>query len=456
MSMFNDVYNPLPDAVKDPERVREFFHKNKLAPYAGSSAASGHALLKVLYLLSELSHSKEAAINFILRYGFDGDMSIVPRGVSGIKIDGDDEPVDEKVIRSVSKKLSDAGFEFDQVIKLAQRHISDDRICGNMYLQYEEITVGSTKRVVFDYIHPKQFFYRLQENDTDPQRAIVYRYGYSARDEAEEKFEEVGVYPFFTETKTGRKTIMHLANLKGNNTHYGRPRDQTSMLPMYVEFAQNDLAVKVSGKEIVTKYILAVHRDSLGGDEEDSKKRADALRMITTRQQDVYQDSDGNIIAGDDESNTIVVFEYEGEKAPVPVRLDIARDSKWFETQEASTSNKIFVLNGIPKDLAGFERSKGSLNSHSGEFILQQFNITDISLIRPIQRMYAKFWNISFDLMADFLGAPELKDLSIQFPTKISQMIEETLLIDDQISKRTATSALEGKLEGNSKVANDD
>ena len=131
------------------------------------------------------------------------------------------------------------------------------------------------------------------------------------------------------------------------------------------------------------------------------------------------------------------MIDYTGENPPTPIKLNIERDTDWFEMQVLTHSNYIFTANGIPKDLAGFERSKGSLNSQSGEFILQQFKMTDLGVIRPMQTGYAEYWNDILKVMGEFAGVSDMEGVGVQFPRKITQMIKESLEIDNLIDART-------------------
>lgn len=434
--LFNDIYNPIPKAVQDPEYVRDFFSKAKLMPYSGSSTGSSHGILKILYDLAALSPSKESVINFISRYGFEGDLTLKKRTIPGIRIE-DDSKLEYSDIIKVADALSEVGIDFPMIGNMAKRHVLDCEVCGNYYMVYEEIQVGSAQKVLLKYVHPKSFFYKAQKTASSPVEGVVFRYEWNLKDEIESRFETIGVYPFFTKTKTGRKTIFHAANLRDQNDLYGRPIDISTLTAQYVEYCNNDLAAKVSRKEIVTKYILAFQEEVIGqSGDESNKERAKSTRKILQSSREGYYDPELNeYVEHDDQSQTVAFISYTGEKAPTPIKLEVARDSKWFETTGSSMSNFIFAANGVPKDLASFDKARGTLNSNSGEFILQQFNITDISLIRPKQNSMSRVWNKIFSLIAEFTGKEELNNAGIVFPPKIKDLINETLLIDQQLNK---------------------
>ena len=439
--LLNDVFNPIPKAVRDPDELTQFFADNRFIPAYGSSTESSHGTLKLQHDLAQLSPSKEAVINFYNRYAFGGKIDLIEAAVPGLVMSEEPPSISDKEKRSIAKALANVGFTFDQFQKLSHRHNKDDFACGNMYTIYEEITVNSTKQVVLDYMHPRQCFYILPKSRTTVFEMAVFKYGWNLRQEAMRKYEKIAVYPNWTKTPNGRKTIFHNANLTDEHDLYGRPRDSSVLMPMYIEYSILDWASKISKNEITSKVVLAFQEPEMApvASDDANERRAKALRSVMTSAREAYVNSHGEVEQAPSQSKTIALISYQGDKAPTPIKLDITRDTAWFETQMLSMSNYIFVVNGIPKELAGFERSKGSLNSHSGEFILQQFNTTDISAVRPRQEAYASYEDKMLHVIGEFAGISDIHDVGVRWEKTISRMVDEAMIIDSKISKRDGT-----------------
>ena len=85
----------------------------------------------------------------------------------------------------------------------------------------------------------------------------------------------------------------------------------------------------------------------------------------------------------------------------------------------------IYATNGLSREIVGIATSNSRLNSNSGIALREQFMQVNIRLIKPYQKYYANtICRKLFDLIADFTGVKELKDLAPKFPDRIQELFE--------------------------------
>lgn len=430
--LFGDVRSLWVESTTDPKDIYKTFKDLGLITYYGNNAQQSHYYLKKRYDLASLSPSKASVINFINRYGFEGDVGLVKRGVEGLMLDGEKSSLTDLEKIQIGADLGQYGFSFKRVGQVSPIMSREQNIHGNKLLMYEEITVGSVKRIEVTPIPLlKAFYLSKDDDDKSPFLEMVYfKHGIRSALIREKRHEVIKCYPYFTDTDTGRKTIIHEGDFIDETDMYGRAKDGAADLAMLTEFLQLDLAAKVSDKEIVTKLIAMFHVPSspLEGDDEDeqdnAKSKALALRKVLTRK------NTDNPYAN--ESQVVAALEYEGDIPPVLHEIGIKRDKDWFESQKEATSDYIFGLNGIPKILASAVSQKNTMISNSGNLLREQFRITDVSLIRPLQEQMSDMWHPVFKSAAEFTGISELGDLAIEYPKKIERLVEDLLVSTEQ------------------------
>jgi hypothetical protein len=403
--------NPIPEQIKDDEKLKQLIAGLKLVPYAGTNVSSSQRLLSLLYDLYDLSTSHGACINDQLKYGFEGDLELTPSSIPGLKSEIEELPW--ATIENIANTLLESGVRFIDIVELTKKLFTNYKVSGNWYLMYREIIVGGEKRISLKSVHPINIMYLYTD---EPIKTFVIANEWTSKYlSSEDRHQMVRAYPDFTEFEDGRATIFHWKNQTDEAEWYGRPDSFQSLMNQYAEFETDNLVVKTARTEFVAKKILFTegpeYEDDEGGDNDraaEVRKKAQALRNITQN--------------NSPDPHTIAVYEYaKGTTMPELGDLEVMRDSKWLETISARASASIYEAHGWSKQLSGKMDTKAGIGSN---ILKDLFLIKDETVIRPYQDLFSRFWSEVFDVMGEFLESEELRNATVKFPNKIEKLIE--------------------------------
>lgn len=409
--------NPLPKQLKDEKLISDFIHKLKLVPYAGNSAYSSHRFLNFLYDLYELSPSQSAVISDLKYYCFEGDLDVVKRTKAGLKLKQESIKDDAKKIAFV-EELEEIGLDLMDVKRLTDQLFISYKVTGNHFLLYDEIKVGGTKRLNLQFIHPKNFMYRYDEE------MGALKIGVVAQEFTPQYFKEKGdkvryipVYPNKLVKDDGTiTTIIHQGNVSGDDWLYARPDSIGSLLYQFSEFHQANFTQKVSGTELVSKGIVMAEKPKAGIKQLSlfeqnikTKERSIALQELASN-----KGLDPKVLAW---------MEYpNGNKPPQLVKFDINRDTNFYQITSETAADKIFGAHRWSRVLSGSKQPKSNIG---GNIFLDEFKVRNVSTVKPFQTMFKNYWAKVFKMAAEFSGSPLLKECTIQFDSTIQGLIEE-------------------------------
>lgn len=403
--------NPIPEQIKDDEKLKQLIAGLKLVPYAGTTVQSSQKLLSLLYDLFELSTSQGACINDQLKYGFEGNLNLVPSSVPGLESERGELAPGE--IENIANTLLESGVKFIDIVDLTKKLFTNYKVSGNWYLYYREIEIGGEKRIVLKAIHPLNIMYIYTD---EPIKTLVISNEWTQKYLANgDRHEMVRAYPDFTELEDGRATVFHWKNQTDESEWYGRPDSLQSLMSQYTEFETDNHVVKTARTEFVSKKILFTegpeYEDDEGGDNDRRAEliiKAQALRNITQN--------------SSPDPQTLAVYEYpNGGQEPKLGDLEVMRDSKWLEATSARASASIYEAHGWSKQLSGKMDTKAGIGSN---ILKDLFLIKDETIIRPYQELFSRFWSEVFDVMGEFLESEELRNATVAFPNKIEKLIE--------------------------------
>lgn len=441
-----DLENPIQPAAKDKGNVRTFWNtmrdRNVLVPFVGNSTETGHSFLKVLRDLTELSDSFAACSKWIRRMCFGGRMGtvdIIDKPISGYSIRGESN-LDEEEKEGFIQELKNMDISLLQLVSTTCKLRQHDEESGNHYLRIRVSIIESEISIKFIPIHYMHIAYEWTESDL---RYFAICKDWSFVDNSIE-WERVPASkigePFNWSKKNAKggklfETVVHVPNEIDEGDWYGRPWIRSVLTWMFSEYAQGDHRCKTDSSEVVAKKLFAFKKefdefDYCGncneGENEDGtvckcarnkessfKGKARVFREITTNE----GSKDG---IKKKKPSSIGLVEVESD-FPQMYDMQINRDSAWLREGLEQAAFKIHGNFGVPRQLTKTLQSRSGL---SGAELINLYLITDCDTVKPIQNEFENYWGFVFEQVFDLIGRDDLKKYGIQFPDKITPLVE--------------------------------
>jgi len=398
------LVNPIPAIIADPVELGEFFTKYSIIPYYGTAESTSHYTLSLLSDLSTLSSSHKSCKINISKYAFSSKVDIVKQSIPGLLEDDESDDLSRAdKIKFHNDFLNVYGIKLPSIVELSKSLYNDNADCGNAYLRIRVVKVGGTTQVFFKVLHYKQIAYLRTKKNED--RILIYtkKWGdeqYWAKNPPTLYKASYLNEPFnWWKRSNVIETVLHLKNRCDESDYYGRPDILSVMYWMFTEWCQQDLSVKTSSTEFVSKILLAFEEEDPARGKKGTSKTSKAdkfrKRMITIRS---LTTNEGNY----DEAKTVGGIEYPfGSKPPIAIKLDINRDVKYSEFQINKASSYIYSIHGWDKQLSGFEPARSNIG---GNIIIDLFVQRNIGTIMPLQDKFSDLWSNVFNEVALVVG----------------------------------------------------
>jgi len=409
------VKNITPQQLKDTRKLRNFYKEFNLIPYAGASTYTSHKFLKFLCDLYDLSGSHANCINDLIRWCFTGELDIVEKKVEGLKQERNGIGLSQKI--EIAGLMKELGLSLVDIIRLTSELFREFKKTGNAYLHYKEVQVGSTKKVFLYVVHASNAMY-LNTKDNEPRAIVISKNFFEGTFSNDEPPHLVRVYPEFSNTSTGRETIIHLKYKRDESDWYGRPETLHVTHWKVVEWYSALHSVKVNKSENVSTVGFAVQNPdpnalTTGESAEDHlKKFKKGLLDASTNRGSV------------EKVDSMFVFGYpHGGKPPEMYQIPISRDVNYSKYSIETASDYIYAAHHWSKILNGFERARGGIG---GNVLIDEFITKNESIVKPTQRAWENHpWQTVFSMMAEFSGNSVFNEIGIQFDDNISLLVGE-------------------------------
>lgn len=415
------LQNPLPRIVRDSQELTKYYKGFNLVPYSTIDGFTQHGLLRIMWDLYSLSPSKRTCANWVSNWSFDGMLSIVLGGIPNLKVEKSD--VEESTQVAVAERLQNYGLELSNIIQVAKMRSIAYSVCGNSFLRYREVSVGSTKKVFISSVHPQSLMPIVREDKNEPISWAIskdfFNHTWSLED-----VEVVREYPFFSENNGYRETLITQKNLEAHTDEWGRPEDFASLYSQLAEWMLVLLGAKVASTETVAKKIIVKEgRDPAAYDVDE--RRAKLRSEKATLKSLVTNDGDFGTV----DSITMLEIPY-GSTFFKEVDLEINRDVNYYKGALEEHSNFIYQQNNVSKILTNATQVRNGLG---GNIKIDEFKVANAGTLKPRQQKEASIWSIVFNLISEFTGDKELKKHSIQFEDRIQSLID-SLQIDETVT----------------------
>lgn len=419
--------NPIPEVIKDPIELGEFFDKYSIIPYYGNTEGSSHSMLNLLSDLSVLSASHRACKQDIKTYAFSNKVDLIKSPIPGLILDTDYTISNAEKINFNANFLERYGINLNNIVNINRDSYESLADSGNGYIRVRIVNIGGTVKVYFKVLHYKHCAYLRTKNTED--RILIYTKKWGDEVYWLNNPPEIYKVSYLGNTfnwgikKNGtiKETVLHIRNQIDESDYYGRPNILSVLYWMYVEFSQSDLAVKTSSTEFVSKMLLAFEETDptrlKKGSEEESRQSTFRKRMAVLRS---LTSNEGAI----DEAKTLAGIEYPfGGKPPVAIPLNINRDVKYNEFNIDKSSSYIYSIHGWDKQLTGFEPARSNIG---GNIIIDLFTVKNTGTIKPLQEYWTDVWaNIFKEIGIQVNYTGEI--YTIKYKNLIKDLVDELI-----------------------------
>lgn len=402
--------NPLPDVLRDTDKLRNFYKDLNLVPYAGTTSYSGHSFLKLLIDFYDLSPSHGTCIDDIAFWAFEGQFDLVKKTRPGLMVNREDLPEATKV--AFYDYLDNLGIKLIEFVQLFKQLYKDWKKTGDAYLHIVDVTVAGERQVSLNRIDPTNWMY-LNTEDGEPRSGAVSKDFLNGSITDNPKI--LRVYPNWMESANKRETVYHIRNVRGPGTWYGRPDSLHALFWMFVEWQQANYSGKVATTELTMKLLLFLEKPDPNATGPDGEPIESGIKTVKASLKKVASNS-----GAFDEADSIGVIEYpHGGQTPTAESVEIHRDKDWMESQLTKASDFIYSAHRWSKILTGYERPRSGIG---GNVLLDEFLAKNTSTIRPTQDTWE---NIMFGVLNLIVDQDQFSEIGIKLGDKVSELVED-------------------------------
>lgn len=442
---------PIPDTVKDPQDVTEFFNSYKIIPYYGTTEMTSHAVLDLYQVLTTYSPTFRSVTKDISFYTFGLSASIVGRVIPGLNL----EPVELEPAQQIAYEawLKERNILIRNLLRTMARADLHIEVSGNAWLVIRRIEVAGQVRYDFKVPHYKHVAL-LAENSSRPEPydfAMITRYLYDP-----ERVAKLSEYPptILPVTPEGeqiiwaesegetnvRKALIHLKkqNDDDESDYYARPDIVAILDWLYTEIKNGEQNSKIAATDLITKVLLAFQAPDpntlpeedpdavweLTSDGQIGAKEKDyfARNMVVLKQLVTNLGKHPSAMGQEESAASIAGVEYPfSGVAPTPIDLEMNRDTKHQQFQLDMAIGQICQILRWAPELTSIRQTKTQLG---GNLLYDLFTMKNQATIKPKQMRWETVMNeILGQILAMESGPAEFQGYGLKLPDNISDMI---------------------------------
>lgn len=419
-----ELRNPVPASVRDTGKVEKFFRefgstigeeKRWIIPYYGDSEGTSHTFLQLIKHLTSKSPSYKSAESGIVKYAFGG--------------------FEDNTFFETLAQYGIGKAQLLRVCKAAFRHYMQS---GNAWIRVVISVVDGQISVRLKNEHYFYVAYLNTKPGEDREALVVVDWDYERWETDLAKPELIKVSTLeepWNWSQAGPDTIQTIIHIRewGNDESdwYGRPDILAVLEWMFSETVQGDHVCKVNATDLVAKLLLffeaeepVITRDDEDEEEDSFTQTVRALKAIMTNDPtDLTRKASG-----------MAAIEYgNGTKPPTPVKLDINRDTNWFESSLDQGKSMIYSVVGWYRELTGMAQSKTGIGS---DILVNLFLVANAGTIEPIQSDWEGYISTMIEQIGEAIGQ-NWAGQEFELTNKIDRLVQ-ALVANRSSNKQTA------------------
>lgn len=410
-----DAKNPIPSETEDEEKVSQFFQSQKLMPFAGTEERTGHKLLSWYIMIAKLSSTNDACVDKLARYVI---------GSKAKAITSEDPEFDIPVPEITDTEAANYLEKLKEVVEFDGGARSFHDLCfrsfkntGNAWAELVVTNVNGVVKAKIIRHKTTSVMYKITKPDDPKIVAIspVWTAEYLKKNPAKLR----AVYPFFTEDGGVTRTVFHLKN--GENTWYGRPDSDGSVLSKYREVQDSIYLIKQSAANFVGQLIIEVEEDTAPVIDEADAVRS-GFNSFSERMEENYTQK------GEDPQSVLVASRPMGSRPMFVYQIKPNTNENWYKVTGEIDSAKIMQSHGVTRRFMGMEVGSGL----SETAFLEDY-ITNVDpVVKSLRATLMNWTNSILSALWEHTNMMEMNKYSLSFDSPLKQM-----LIDYNESKKT-------------------
>jgi len=399
--------DPIPKEIEDSEEIRKFFETYKFVPYAGTTQASGHGLLKFYMKLYNLSTTHGSVIEKLIKYCFSG-AAIFERAKDS-EYDTRDEilPLTPDEAKGYYQALKSM-VTFDRgILEFHQESLRSLKQIGDTWVELSIAeTEGITKTFLRLHRPEKVLYWNTAPGEA---RAVAISPLWTPEYIKLHPPRTVPEYPIFSEKNGVKRTMFHLKN--GSNSWYGKPDSQMADLYKYREAQDALYIIKEAANGFSGKTLLEV--EGVSEDDERQAKQMGFVGGFAERVKAQYS------MQG--QADALMVMSRPAGSAPVFVKQFLPNTNQdWYKVTGDINAEKILIAHNATKRFMSFEQANGlSTNPFFDDYITNMAPV-----IGELRETVTNFTNKILNIIWDITGNEEMKNYSINFRSPIDKALE--------------------------------
>lgn len=399
--------DPIPKEIEDSEEIRKFFETYKFVPYAGTTQASGHGLLKFYIKLYNLSTTHGSVIEKLIKYCFSG-AAIFERAKDS-EYDTRDEiqPLTPDESKGYYQALKST-VTFDRgILEFHQESLRSLKQIGDTWVELSIAeTEGITKTFLRLHRPEKVLYWNTAPGEA---RAVAISPLWTPEYIKLHPPRTVPEYPIFSEENGVKRTMFHLKN--GSNSWYGKPDSQMADLYKYREAQDALYIIKEAANGFSGKTLLEV--EGVSEDDERQAKQMGFVGGFAERVKAQYS------MQG--QADALMVMSRPAGSAPVFVKQFLPNTNQdWYKVTGDINAEKILIAHNATKRFMSFEQANGlSTNPFFDDYITNMAPV-----IGELRETVTNFTNKILNVIWDIVGQEEMKNYSINFRSPIDKALE--------------------------------
>lgn len=410
-----DAKNPIPDETEDDDKISKFFSSEKLVPFAGTEKRTGHKLLSWYLMVAKLSSTNDACVGKLAQYVI---------GSKAKAVAAEDPEFDIPVAEITDAEAAAYLAELKDVVDFDGGIRAFHDLCfrsfkntGNAWAELVMTNVNGIVKAKIIRHKTTSVMYKV----TKPGEAKIVAISpvWTAEYIKKNPVKLRAIYPYFTEENGVKSTIFHLKN--GENTWYGRPDSDGSVLSKYREVQDSIYLIKQSAANFVGQLIIEVEEDTAPSiDNADAERNG--FSSFSERMEQNYTQK------GDDPQSVLVASRPMGSRPMFVYQIKPNTNENWYKVTGEIDSAKIIQSHGVTRRFMGLEVGSGL----SETAFLEDY-ITNVDpVIKSLRATLMNWTNSILTALWEETGKMEMNKYSISFDSPLKQM-----LIDYNESKKS-------------------
>jgi len=428
--MFQDIPNPIPLEITDPDDIKRTFHNYPFIPYAHLDHNSAQGLLVWLNSMRFLSPTHGSCITSLHTYSLGLPLSVVKQTNSDFDLS---ENIEGAKLQSFVDYITDVqSFEYGQSLKtIATENFLSLKDNGNIYVEVRISKLLGKENLNIIPLPTERVCYVKPEGKSHTRYVGIshqWDYGYITRYPPR----ILPVYPAYQmEDENTLTTVIHVKNPTQNL--YGRPDWLSAFISVYREFQDNNYLVKQTANNFMGQALIEL---------EEAQQNDSSILDDTEAQKAGFENAahrfEANFMAKSDDPQTVVLLSRPyGAKNAFVYQFKPNTSETFYKTMSELEEIDIIRAHQWSKRFLGENQTQG----FSKDVFVDELKVKEVAVLPYLRFMSLDPINKAIDLALQFFGRNDFKNYTLTGTSNIKKLIEmmpQDMEKNDELTQNTS------------------